>query len=185
MQPSIETKLHVAGVSFRRGGYRSRAASCASASLAEYVRCHAACARSGRCLPSSFARAADDVILCVSELAANAVLHSNSRRPGGTFTVRIESCPGAYIRIEVEDDGGPWIARAPTRQAAAGLTSSARSRPNGESPPAPQAVPSGPVSIGPAPARGLASSARTREDDFCLPAGNGAAPCQLPKPYAA
>jgi anti-sigma regulatory factor (Ser/Thr protein kinase) len=57
--------------------------------------------------------AADEVILCLSELAANAVLHSDSRRPGGTFTVRIEGCPGAHIRIEVEDDGGPWLARAP------------------------------------------------------------------------
>jgi hypothetical protein len=28
---------------------------------------------------------ADDVILCASELAANAVLLSRSRRPGGTF----------------------------------------------------------------------------------------------------
>ena len=65
--------------------------------------------------------AADDVILCVSELAANAVLHSNSRRPGGTFTVRIASCPGDYIRIEVEDDGGPWIARAPDPASGRGL----------------------------------------------------------------
>ena len=31
--------------------------------------------------------AADEVILCASELAANAVLHSNTRLPGGTFTV--------------------------------------------------------------------------------------------------
>jgi|HubBroStandDraft_6_1064221.scaffolds.fasta_scaffold1013891_2 anti-sigma regulatory factor (Ser/Thr protein kinase) len=31
---------------------------------------------------------ADDVILCASELAANAATHSNSRLPGGTFTVR-------------------------------------------------------------------------------------------------
>jgi serine/threonine-protein kinase RsbW len=57
--------------------------------------------------------AADEVILCLSELAANAVLHSDSGRPGGTFTVRVESCHGAYIRIEVEDDGGPWLAPAP------------------------------------------------------------------------
>jgi anti-sigma regulatory factor (Ser/Thr protein kinase) len=64
---------------------------------------------------------ADDVILCVSELAANAAIHSDSRRPGGTFTVRIESCPGAHIRIEVEDDGGPWLAPAPDPGSGRGL----------------------------------------------------------------
>jgi anti-sigma regulatory factor (Ser/Thr protein kinase) len=53
------------------------------------------------------------VILCLSELAANAVLHSGSRRPGGTFTARIQSCPGAYVQVEVNDDGGPWLAPAP------------------------------------------------------------------------
>ena len=52
---------------------------------------------------------AADVTLCASELAANAVRHSRSRYPGGTFTVRAEISPGAYVRIEVEDDGGPWI----------------------------------------------------------------------------
>ena len=65
--------------------------------------------------------AADEVILCLSELAANAVLHSNSRRPGGTFRVCIDSCPGAYIRIEVEDDGGPWLAPAPDPGSGRGL----------------------------------------------------------------
>ena len=65
--------------------------------------------------------AADEVILCLSELAANAVLHSDSRRPGGTFTVRIESSPGAHIRIEVEDDGGPWRATAPDPGSGRGL----------------------------------------------------------------
>jgi len=34
---------------------------------------------------------ADDVILCVSELAANAVVQSRSRLPGGTFTVRAQN----------------------------------------------------------------------------------------------
>src|SRR5215472_10031954 len=65
--------------------------------------------------------AVDEVILCLSELAANAVVHSNSRRPGGTFTVRIESSPGAYIRFEVEDDGGPWLAPAPDPGSGRGL----------------------------------------------------------------
>ncbi len=56
---------------------------------------------------------ADDVVLCVSELAANAAIHSDSRRPGGTFTVRTENCPGDSVRIEVEDDGGPWVGPTP------------------------------------------------------------------------
>jgi hypothetical protein len=51
---------------------------------------------------------ADDVILCASELAANAALHSNSRLPGGTFTVRAAIRPGHHVRIEIEDNGGPW-----------------------------------------------------------------------------
>jgi anti-sigma regulatory factor (Ser/Thr protein kinase) len=51
---------------------------------------------------------ADDVILCASELAANAALHSHSRLPGGTFTVRATISPGHHARIEVEDNGGPW-----------------------------------------------------------------------------
>jgi anti-sigma regulatory factor (Ser/Thr protein kinase) len=50
---------------------------------------------------------ADDLILCASELAANAVLHSRSRLPGGTFTVRAKISPGDHAWIEVEDDGGP------------------------------------------------------------------------------
>ena len=51
---------------------------------------------------------ADEVILCASELAANAALHSRSRRPGGSFTVRIRIVPGDHARIEVEDEGGAW-----------------------------------------------------------------------------
>jgi serine/threonine-protein kinase RsbW len=49
---------------------------------------------------------ADEVILCASELAANATLHSNSRLPGGTFTVRAEISRGHHARIEIEDNGG-------------------------------------------------------------------------------
>jgi len=51
---------------------------------------------------------ADEVILCASELAANAALHSRSRLPGGTFTVRARINPGDHVQIEVEDSGGPW-----------------------------------------------------------------------------
>ena len=51
---------------------------------------------------------ADDVILCASELAANAAQHSRSRLPGGTFTVRATVSPDHDAQIEVRDDGGPW-----------------------------------------------------------------------------
>jgi anti-sigma regulatory factor (Ser/Thr protein kinase) len=51
---------------------------------------------------------ADEVILCASELAASAALHSNSRLPGGTFVVRATISPGHHVRIEVEDNGGSW-----------------------------------------------------------------------------
>jgi serine/threonine-protein kinase RsbW len=51
---------------------------------------------------------ADEIILCASELAANAALHSKSGQPGGTFTVRAQINPGHHVRIEVEDGGGPW-----------------------------------------------------------------------------
>ena len=51
---------------------------------------------------------ADDVILCASELAANAAQHSRSRLTGGTFTVRATVSPDRYARIEVEDNGGRW-----------------------------------------------------------------------------
>ena len=61
---------------------------------------------------------ADDVILCASELAANAAVHSRSRLPGGTFTVRATISPGNYAWIEVEDSGGSWTPAVsdPTRR---------------------------------------------------------------------
>ena len=64
---------------------------------------------------------ADDVILCVTELATNAAMHSDSRKSGGTFTVRTESRPGAGVCIEVEDDGGPWVSAAPDPSHGRGL----------------------------------------------------------------
>lgn len=54
---------------------------------------------------------ADDAVLIASELAANAAVHSGSAAPGGRFTVRAEVRRGDYVRIEVEDQGGPWTRR--------------------------------------------------------------------------
>jgi len=51
--------------------------------------------------------AADDALLCLSEVATNVIQHSHSARPGGQFTVRTAYAPG-HLRVEVEDDGGPW-----------------------------------------------------------------------------
>jgi serine/threonine-protein kinase RsbW len=50
---------------------------------------------------------AGDALLCVSELATNAVLHSRSGRPGGRFAVRAARRAGS-VRVEVTDEGGPW-----------------------------------------------------------------------------
>ena len=54
--------------------------------------------------------AADDAVLIVSELAANAIVHSASR--DGFFTIRCQAGPG-HVRIEVEDLGGPWQSGPP------------------------------------------------------------------------
>lgn len=61
-------------------------------------------------LPDS--QVADDAALCLSEVATNSVIHSSSREPGGQFTVRAELGHDGHVRIAVEDQGGPWIARA-------------------------------------------------------------------------
>jgi anti-sigma regulatory factor (Ser/Thr protein kinase) len=51
--------------------------------------------------------AAADALLCVSELATNAVLHSRSGWPGGRFTVCATVQAGS-VRVEVADEGGRW-----------------------------------------------------------------------------
>ena len=53
---------------------------------------------------------APDAVACLSELVTNSVLYSNSRRAKGRFIVR--ACPRpAGLRVEVEDEGGPWEQR--------------------------------------------------------------------------
>jgi anti-sigma regulatory factor (Ser/Thr protein kinase)/transcriptional regulator with XRE-family HTH domain len=64
---------------------------------------------------------AGDIVLICSELAANAVVHSDSARPGGRFTVRAEVREGDYAWIEVEDQGGRWAPGASPDQGGRGL----------------------------------------------------------------
>jgi len=56
---------------------------------------------------------ADETILVASELAANAAIHSSSRRPGGRFIVRAGVCPGDHAWVEVKDQGGIWAGHRP------------------------------------------------------------------------
>lgn len=54
--------------------------------------------------------AADNVVLCLSEVASNAVLHSRSRVPGGHFGVHVDVREEQWVRVAVDDDGGSWDA---------------------------------------------------------------------------
>jgi serine/threonine-protein kinase RsbW len=55
--------------------------------------------------------AAADAAVCVSELAANAVCHTRSGQPGGTFTVSVQAGRGV-VRIAVADAGSGTRPRA-------------------------------------------------------------------------
>ncbi|WP_433172236.1 ATP-binding protein [Actinoallomurus sp. CA-150999] len=50
---------------------------------------------------------APDVTLVASELTTNAWEHTNTGKPGGTFTVEARQRADNTIRLEVHDDGGP------------------------------------------------------------------------------
>jgi serine/threonine-protein kinase RsbW len=54
---------------------------------------------------------ADDVLLCLSEIATNAVLYTRSGRPGGEFTVTVDVLAGVLLALAVADQGGPWAGR--------------------------------------------------------------------------
>jgi len=56
------------------------------------------------------AEAVQDILVCATELAANAVLHSRSGLPGGHFSVEVV-CAGQSARVAVADSGGPWAER--------------------------------------------------------------------------
>lgn len=67
-----------------------------------------------RCLSDCrYPRAAvDDVLVCATELATNAVLHSRSGKPGGHFTVEIAIRTGQSVYVAVTDSGGGWVSPA-------------------------------------------------------------------------
>jgi serine/threonine-protein kinase RsbW len=52
--------------------------------------------------------AMDELLLLTSELASNAIMHSRSGLPGGTFTVHATLYLGEYAWVEIIDQGGPW-----------------------------------------------------------------------------
>jgi serine/threonine-protein kinase RsbW len=52
--------------------------------------------------------AADDAILCLSELVTNATVHGRSGESDGHFHVRVR-LHGSQLRVEVSDQGGPWV----------------------------------------------------------------------------
>ncbi|HEV2374290.1 MAG TPA: ATP-binding protein [Streptosporangiaceae bacterium] len=52
----------------------------------------------------------EDATVCLSELVTNSIEHSNSRQPGGQFTV-CATLAGGWLRVEVEDQGGLWLPR--------------------------------------------------------------------------
>lgn len=63
----------------------------------------------------------DDAVLICSELATNAIQHSESGQPGGQFTVRAEVRDGDYVWVEVEDQGGRWAENEYSDQRGRGL----------------------------------------------------------------
>jgi anti-sigma regulatory factor (Ser/Thr protein kinase) len=55
--------------------------------------------------------AVDDLLLVTSEFCANAVTHSRSGRPGGSFQVCALVLADDHVCVAVGDNGGTWLAR--------------------------------------------------------------------------
>lgn len=81
---------------------------------------HVAEARRSLALLLNGCPAASDAILCLSEIVTNAILHSRSAQPGGHLTVHVTRTP-AQLRVQVQDDGGPWTRRPPGQDHGHGL----------------------------------------------------------------
>jgi hypothetical protein len=54
---------------------------------------------------------ADGAVFALGEVAANAVVHSRSGHPGGSFTIATDVLPGELVIVAVSDQGGPWAER--------------------------------------------------------------------------
>jgi Histidine kinase-like ATPase domain len=52
------------------------------------------------------AETVEDILVCATELAANAVLHSRSGLPGGQFSVEVAHARES-VHVAVADSGGP------------------------------------------------------------------------------
>jgi anti-sigma regulatory factor (Ser/Thr protein kinase) len=61
--------------------------------------------------PRCPAATVEDIVLCASELAANAVCHSRSGLSGGYLIVQVAMRPGEWVEVAVEDGGGRWAER--------------------------------------------------------------------------
>jgi anti-sigma regulatory factor (Ser/Thr protein kinase) len=53
--------------------------------------------------------ALDDLLLVADEFCANAVTHSKSGQPGGSFDVHVHAAIDDHVRVEVRDNGGRWL----------------------------------------------------------------------------
>src|SRR5215469_6059271 len=74
--------------------------------------------------------AIDDALLACSELATNAIMHTDSGQPGGSFTVRL-AIRQDTVRIEVLDQGGTAAGRQDAGGYEAGDTEEASQRGRG------------------------------------------------------
>jgi anti-sigma regulatory factor (Ser/Thr protein kinase) len=63
----------------------------------------------------------NEAMLICSELSSNAIQHSASGRPGGSFTVRADVREGEYVWIGIEDQGGRWTTGKHTEERGRGL----------------------------------------------------------------
>lgn len=139
MSAAVGTARRIAGTDFLAAERGPAAASAVAVATAWRVFAaqplQVACARRFVAGVLSGLRAADDVVLCVSELASNSVLHSSSREPGGHFVVRALVNGPAGSAPRSRTGAGPGRARpGMTKSTAAACSSSAAWPPAGASP---------------------------------------------------